>query len=694
MRRDTSAETPAGISGEPPHRPDIQGLRAVAVGLVVLSHAGVRGLDGGYVGVDVFFVISGFLITSLLLRELDATGRLSFARFYARRAMRLLPAATLVVLVTLVGARVYLSKLRFEEYIGDALGGLLYAENIRLATTGTDYLSEGTPPSPFQHFWSLAVEEQFYLLWPLLLFLGWRAARGHRARVAALTAALCLVSFGLSVTVTGSSPSWGYFGTHTRFWELGAGALLALGVGRLNRLPARLAAPMTWLGLGCVLLAAVRFDDATPYPGHFALLPVLGTALVLAGGCSPARGDARLLLALRPATWLGGVSYGWYLWHWPLLVIGPTALGRADDEGTTLPLLLGAVALLLAWGTLHLVENPPRLHVGLRRRPRRALGVGFGLSASATAVILVASAFPPPISSDSPAPALGEALADAADPRAELTRLLAASGDGLPSNLTPALDRIREARSALYRDGCHVEDDSARTPHCVYGDADSERVVVLFGDSHAAQWFPALDRLARENGWKLVTLTKASCKVPTVTTIRDHRAYEGCDTWRSETLTWIRELRPELVIASSSEEGDLARPTDDPLREWADGYRATFAALADSGARLALLLDTVWPVGDPVECAAERPLELGDCANRLPGAVRDQARRDAATEVAETMGVPVIDPVPWLCADTGECPVAVGDTFVYRDDNHLSEAYAAALAPLLGGRIAELWPGA
>jgi len=681
--------TPSSHADQPKHdlRRDVQGLRALAVGLVVASHAGIGLLGGGYVGVDVFFVISGFLITSLLVRELAATGGLSFRLFYARRALRLLPAAILVIVATLAGARLFLSKLRFEEYVGDALGSLFYTANVRLAATGTDYLAEGAPPSPFQHFWSLAVEEQFYLLWPVLLLLGWKLLRLRRRALAGMLTVLCLVSFALSVFTTESSPSWAYFGIHTRLWELGAGALLALSAERLKRLPGLLAAAMGWLGLVFIVASAVAFDDTTSYPGHLAALPTVGAGLVLAAGCAPARGDASLVLGLRPAVWLGGVSYGWYLWHWPLLIIGPMALGMR--ESVRLSLVLAGIALLLAWGTLRLVENPMRFHAGFRRRPWRALGAGLGLSAGATAVILVASVFPPAISSGAAAPVLADAIASASDPQARLAEILADPGSGLPSNLRPALGDVKDERSAVYRDGCHVSYESAKVKQCVYGDESSDVTVVLFGDSHAAQWFPAMDRLAEDNRWRLVSLTKASCKVATVTIIRDGKDYTSCDEWRASALELITELRPSLVVASSSDAGDLARPGD-PLAAWTSGYAEAFASLSASGAKVAVVLDTAWPAGDAVECAARHPLELAECAGHLPGTLPDPLRRQAIRDAAGPAGVTVVDPVPWMCGESGACPVAVADTFVYRDDSHLAEAYAAAIAPVLGMWITSL----
>ncbi|WP_127360055.1 acyltransferase family protein [Actinacidiphila soli] len=673
-------------------RLDIQGLRALAVSLVVLSHAGVAQFSGGYVGVDVFFVISGFLITSLLLRELSTTGRVSIRQFYARRALRLLPASTLVVVTTLAGAWLFLSKIRFTEYVGDALSSAFYAVNFRLALSGTDYLQQGSPPSPFQHFWSLAVEEQFYLVWPLLLVLSWKLARRRHALLAVPLVVLCLVSFWLSLTVTNSSAPWAYFGSHTRIWELGVGALLALWAARttvLERIPAGLSAPMTWIGMASIVLAALRFDESTPFPGYHALLPVLGTALVLTGGFSPARFDARLMLARKPVVWLGGMSYGWYLWHWPFLIIGPKALGRPDS--IPLALALCAAALLLASVTLRLVENPVRFHRAFKGRPNRALALGVGLSAFVALTSGVAAAFPPPISTGPPAPVLADALTTAPDSQARLTQLLETSGPDLPGNLSPTVAKIKDNKSAIYRDGCHANYEAEEAKPCFYGDPSSDQTIVLFGDSHAAQWFPALDRLAGEHHWKLVSLTKASCKMAEVTIIRNGKPYASCDTWRQNAIAAIEELRPTLVLVSSSEAGDPIKPMSDPRKEWAAGYQKTLQSLVDTGAEVATLLDNPWPKSDAVDCAAKHPLKLQTCANHLPRAIMDQTRRDALRDAAKSTDVAVIDPQPWLCTPEGDCPVVVGNTVVYRDDSHMAETFVESLAPLLNDRLSDLF---
>ncbi|MGW2279398.1 acyltransferase family protein [Streptomyces sp. NPDC001770] len=671
------------------HRPDIQGLRAVAVGLVVLSHAGVATVAGGYVGVDVFFVISGFLITSLLLRERAATGRVSVRAFYARRALRLLPAASVVTVTTLAGAWLFLSKARLAEYAGDALASALYAVNFRLALAGTDYLAQDSPPSPFQHFWSLAVEEQFYLVWPLLLLLALRLARGRYGRAALPLGAVCLGSFALGILLTRASAPWAYFGSPPRAWELGAGALTALAADRLRRLPAPLAAALTWLGLACVLVAALRFDDATPFPGYRAALPVLGAALVLGAGCAPARCGAGLLLGLRPLVWTGGLSYGWYLWHWPLLVIAPAALGT--EGGVPAALGLCAVGLGLAWPTLRLVENPVRFHRALKGRPRRALLLGAGLSAGITALALTAAAVPPTIETGPPAPALAAELTGATDPGTRLTRLLATAPAELPSNLAPTLAGVRSARSAVYRDGCQAGYEGTDVPPCVYGDGTASRTVVLFGDSHAAQWFPALERVATEHHWRLVSLTKASCKAAEVTIVTGGKPYTACDTWRDKAIERINSLRPDLVVVSSSDAGDPVHPAADGLGQWTDGFEAVYRRLATPGTRVAALLDTPWPLGDPVDCAANNSTRLHACAATVGAATHDPTRRAAVRAAATATGAALVDPRPWICdTHAHRCPVVVGNVSVYRDDSHLADGYAAALAPVLGPVVERL----
>ncbi|WP_127498889.1 acyltransferase family protein [Actinoplanes solisilvae] len=379
----TGVRHPAALAAAGParFRPDIEGLRAIAVLLVVLYHAGVPGLAGGFVGVDVFFVISGFLITALMLREIRETGRLSLIDFYARRARRILPAAAFVLVATLLAGYHWLGFLRGDEIAEDVTWAALFAANFRFATEGVDYLASQGALSPVQHFWSLAVEEQFYLVFPaaivLLLWLGFRWAIGY------WLAAAVAASFAYSIWLSGP---WAYFSPATRAWELGAGCLLALAATRLDRVPARLATAMAGTGLALIVVAALTFNEMTRFPGYAAALPVLATVLVLAG-----RGDS--VLGRRPLLWLGRLSYSFYLWHWPVLIVASQAYGGVLPATTRAALVVGSLGLAVV--TYFCVENPIRRGARLRRSPLLTLCLAAWLIVTPLALARFTTATPP-----------------------------------------------------------------------------------------------------------------------------------------------------------------------------------------------------------------------------------------------------------------------------------------------------------
>ncbi|GAA1802715.1 SGNH hydrolase domain-containing protein [Luedemannella flava] len=660
----------------PGFRPDIEGLRAVAVLLVVLHHAGVPMLDGGYVGVDVFFVISGYLITTLLSQELHGTGRIRLSRFYARRATRLLPAAVLVIVVTVAASWLLMPTTRLRGLAGDAITSALYTVNYRTAAAGIDYFQSTSPPSPLQHFWSLAVEEQFYLVWPVLLLL---CARRRRA-VFWVLAAVAVGSLALSVWQTDRAAPWAYFGAHTRAWELAAGALLALTA-------LRLPAVASWVGLGAILTAAVTFDAGTAFPGYAAALPVAGAALIIAAG--PGRGAARLLDA-RPCQVIGRLSYGWYLWHWPVLLIVPVALRLPGS--VALGLALSVLALGLAAVTHRLVENPVRFRPSLRARPGRALVVGAALSCCAAGIGLTARTLPPPLPVGPPAPDTRALLAASPTPDATITDLLAASTGTarVPANLVPGLFTVSTLRPTSYRDGCHNDfaDVVVDVARCTYGDRAGRTTVVLVGDSHAAQWLPALEPIAAERGWRLVALTKAACKVPAVAIFSNvlRRPYGECDVWRERAFTAIADLRPALVVMASSEKDRPVRVTGDVDRTWVDGWVRSAHRLAATGSRPVLLNDTVWPRGNAPDCLTTPGRDIPACQPTRDEAIMAPDRRRLLATTMRAAGVAVIDPAPWLCTAT-LCPPVVGNVLVHADASHLTTTYAAALAHVLGPRL-------
>ncbi|WP_329048324.1 acyltransferase [Amycolatopsis sp. NBC_01488] len=684
-------------------RPDVEGLRAVAIAAVVLFHAGVPGVSGGFAGVDVFFVISGFLITRLLWRELRSTGSVRLARFYGARARRLLPAAGTVVVTTSIGAVALLPPLQARDVLGDGIASALYAGNYRFALQGTSYLAADTPPSPFQHYWSLGVEEQFYLLWPTLMIgAAVLARRGGRRSPATpyllVLLSIAAASFALSVIWTRVLPPWAFFSLPSRAWELATGGVVALTAGRWARLPAPVAGVAGCAGLAAIAVACVRLDGTTPYPGIAALLPVLGAAMVIVAGCAEPRRGAGRVLSPAPMRALGRLSYSWYLWHWPVLLLAPSLLGHpltlAERLGTA------AVSGALAVVTMVLIENPGRFATPLRRSPVRSLLLGGSVTAVAVSAGLVLSVRTPVPTGHgiaAPAPTVRTPTAPAArtaDARdlvlkqliAQVQASVAASAavSGVPVNLTPSLGEAKNDKATVFLNGCVRSWRDLGQPPCRSGDPRSATTVALVGDSHAAMWSPALETLAGQRHWRLETLSKVTCPLLDLPLTSPYlgREYVECEQWRGQILTRLRAEHPRLVVLGTSRRYGADFGFTVYSRPWLDSLARTVAELRSTGAAVLVL----GPVPDPQStvptCLSAHLDDAAACAPPEPVAVNTAG---IAAEAAATTarGGDYADLTQLFCT-TQRCPVIVGDTLVYRDDNHLTTTYARTLAPLIG----------
>ena len=362
--------------GDRKFRPDVEGLRAVAIVLVVLFHAGVPGVTGGFVGVDVFFVLSGFVITGLLLREHAASGKTRLLAFYGRRSRRILPAATLVIILTVLASYRWLGFLVGDDTARVARTASLFYANFHFIATGTDYLGSQAPPSALQNYWSLSVEEQFYLVYPTLFILAalsWKRV-AIRPKLTVLLVASIVASFVWSIHQTAANPVAAFFSPFTRAWELALGALVAVASVQLAKLPRHLAAVMTWAGLGGIVVAALTYTSATPYPGVAVALPAISTALIVAGGMARPRAGSEVLLRVPPFQWMGKLSYSLYLWHWPILIIAAQHVGHPLSVEDNLLWVL--FALVLSVGSYFLVENPIRHWKFLTRSGARSVSLG------------------------------------------------------------------------------------------------------------------------------------------------------------------------------------------------------------------------------------------------------------------------------------------------------------------------------
>jgi peptidoglycan/LPS O-acetylase OafA/YrhL len=371
--------------GDRKFRPDVEGLRAVAIVLVVLFHAGVPWLTGGFVGVDVFFVLSGFVITGLLLREHAVSGKTRLLAFYGRRSRRILPAATLVIIATVLAAYHWLGFLTGNDTAGVGRTASLFYSNFHFIATGTNYLASQAPPSALQNFWSLSVEEQFYIVYPTLFILAclcWRRIDVRLKLVALLTCGIA-ASLAWSIHQTSTDEIAAFFSPFTRAWELALGGLVAVASPQLAKIPRTIALAMSWVGLAGIAVAAILYSSTTTYPGSAAMLPVFGAALVVAGGTARPRLGGELLLRLPPFQWMGKLSYSLYLWHWPILIIAAQYAGHSLSVEDNLLWVLLALGLSVA--SFFLVENPIRHSRFLARSGLRSVLLGavlIGLSLS------------------------------------------------------------------------------------------------------------------------------------------------------------------------------------------------------------------------------------------------------------------------------------------------------------------------
>ncbi|MBO0609044.1 acyltransferase family protein [Myceligenerans salitolerans] len=681
-RRRAHVAAPTAHAG---FRPDIEGLRAVAIGLVLLYHAGWGIVSGGFIGVDVFFVLSGFLITGLLIREVERTGRVSLKEFYARRAKRLLPAAALVLAVSALVTRLTGSVVEWATFGGDIVAAAIYLVNWRLAERSVDYLAEGTSQSPVQHFWSLAVEEQFYIVWPLVLLVVALVVRRTGVRLRpTMAVGLALVgvpSLVWSVTATANLPAEAFFVTTTRLWELAIGAFIAVGAPLWVKVPALAARFLGWAGLAVIAACALLLDETVAWPGSMALLPTLATAAVVVSGSN---GHAPRLLSTGPMVWIGGLSYSLYLWHWPLLIGATNVFGGIDALTGTL-VVIGSI--VPAWLSLRFVENPVRRAPSLARSAGRTLTLGLVLTlVGVLAGFALVRAVPQ--------------VGTVAEGEARGAAVLRQNGDGSRTGvettdsvgaMTPqpvaAVDDIPSA----YDRGCQVPQDAVVPSYCEYGDPEGGKLVVLAGDSKALQWVDAIDRIAQDEGWRLLVATKSSCGLYDAVPATQGPVYEECQEYNTALLGELAEMKPDAVILSQRHGLAIDPVTGEPSRKaMVDGMARAWKKLVASGIDVTTILDNPSPVGvaggEVYKCVAENPDKLSACSfDRAAGLEGSGARaqKAAADRVPAVKVVRVAD----LFCDETRCPAVIGNVLVYRQGSHVTNTYALSAVPVLRERL-------
>jgi len=640
-----------GTVGSGEFRSDIEGLRAISIFVVVLYHAKITLFSGGFVGVDVFFVISGFLITGLLLREIERYHRIDLVAFWARRARRLLPNAVLVLATTLLVTMVLFPLAQREANTRDVISALLYFSNYRFAERAVDYFDQDVQGSAVLHFWSLSVEEQFYIGWPLLLIgVAWLYGTHSNRRALWTLIGIGCTSFSLSLFWMTKSQPDAFFHTEARIWELAVGALLAAAYGRIVRLRPIIHSILAWIGLSGIVVSVTMFDDSLVYPGFWAIIPVVSTAAVIAGG-SAGKLSPKNVLTLPPLQWLGRRSYSVYLWHWPLMVILPYALPGLPHAN----LIAVALVLPIAAAAFSFLEEPIRRRAQQDVSPRRTLGFAF-----AGCSILCIASF--------------------AIPHLDQVR---------GAHLRDLSQRISEAKAdgpRMVGGTCEPGGDAAGLS-CRFGHPEGA-VVVLFGDSHAEHLFDGVYEATKSSNQPLWVLIRHGCPpIDLVIYSPALRAVDtGCSEWRAKAIRRVIAERPSLVLISTYTA--VAEKLSDPntgqrlergasIALWKQGFLAVLNQFNQAGLKVIVVRDT----------PRSRRDNVLDCLARSEGDVCGTARREAVDwempdiEVARRIPtVGVLDLTDHFCGQH-VCPAIKDGIIIYRNNNHLTASFSKTLAP-------------
>lgn len=648
------------------YRADIEGLRAIAILLVVAAHAQISPLAGGFVGVDVFFVLSGYLISGLLLQEIAQTGQVNLLQFYVRRLKRLLPALLLMLLVTSLAATIIIAPFVQQSYANTASYASLWLSNVYFAFAKLNYFDANLNQQLHLHTWSLGVEEQFYLFWPMLVlfFLGafaWQGAQQNHRRLWLSLGGVLVLCLLLAVFLAYTTPAWGFYLMPARAWQFALGALVLLASDGLkvkrisqvhlwlhNRLALNL---LAILGLGLILSAAHLLNNNTPYPSFWALWPSLGTALLLFVGASERPPVVMQVLSLPPLQWLGTVSYSWYLWHWPVLILGHQLEQYAQSNASLL-----AISLLLASLSYYFVEYPLRTNRWLSQKTVVTLSSAVGLMAIAFG----------------------------------LTQIWQQrSQQWLMSASQQVYEQVRTDLPRLYAMGCDDWFYSAQVKLCHFGSDKATRVVVLVGDSIGAQWFPALEKLYQNDDWQLLVFTKSSCPIVDEPYFysRIGREYYECQVWRNAVFAWIHQFKPEVVFIGSHLAGFNAQ-------QWIKGSQRLLARISENVKQIYLLQPTLALPFDGPACLAKqqwqaRWFQVADCSANVDSQ-RHDALRTWLQQAAESFNnVRLLDMNPVICPQN-HCQAQRADQIIFRDNQHLTARYVASLSNAFIKQIQEV----
>jgi peptidoglycan/LPS O-acetylase OafA/YrhL len=641
----------------PAFRPDIEGLRGLAVLLVVLFHCGLPGVAGGFVGVDVFFVLSGFLITGLLVAEIQKTSDLDLLQFYARRVRRLLPAFVLTLISTLLIGALILTPHELDVAGHASRAAALYTSNLFFDINAGDYFAPDVKTNPLLHTWSLAVEEQFYLFWPLLVLTSIRWCRSMIGLVVVLST-VTILSLSIGVWFTARGSTFAFYELPARAWEFSLGGLAVLLPCRTPKMHYACWLALGWLGVFSILGSAHFLESNVGFPGWIALIPVMGTVACLIAGTAYPKSGIGVVLHSAPLQTLGRLSYSWYLWHWPFLVFAAALLPTISSPAKV---ATAVASLAVAAASYHFVENPVRFHPILLKRPALSVALAGVVTLCSLSVAFLTMSFAGQL---------------AKEPKMK--------------PITAAINDV----TRLPRQDCVSGLQSVEVKICQFGNASSAVNIVLFGDSHAIQWFNPLERIASSKGWKLITVVKSSCPAFDIKPPgHSPGTLATCARWRADSLERIVELNPSIVfmgnLTSSLGQKDRSNPGKTvPLDGLEEGVRRTLEPLV--GLRVVIMRDTPYFSYDIPTCLARSarhtwyPVALCEADESVVlNAAIFKSEQDGARGLSNVHFIDITDRI----CKKGTCKPIQGNALIYRDHHHLTGSFADSLMPILDRQL-------
>ena len=646
-------------------RADIQALRAIAVVAVVINHSKIA-LPSGFIGVDMFFVISGFLITQHLYKELNNNGIISLRSFYARRIMRILPPAIIILIITLLLSLSFLSPVQLMSNLYDGLWATFSWLNYRLGLNGSNYFGNNQAVSPFQHFWSLCVEEQFYFVWPLVMLAVFRQF-GLSNLCKALNwtlLAIIVITLGLSIWTTNNNPSLAYFGLHTRAWQLAIGAWLAINLKYFVNIKNITGQILFWLGTVILGFGLWVINESTAYPSWWALIPTLATVLIIASGSNPTKNPTiqQKIFELPILQYLGNISYSWYLVHWPVMVVMFYNIGESiQPSDKILSIIIGFVLTVIFY---HSVEKPIRFNRYFKDNQKRIFALGISLITVCALLFSLAFFYQNRNTETNSRPKLTKTsdLKIKIQESAKLTQLSPQLNSFLPQ-----LGQDKYKGCFSERENTVIEEQMT----CTLGDTTSKRTMILIGDSHAWQWTQAWSNIALKHKFKLITFTKSSCAMQDIIP-----EYSACVSWRNQVFERMRSIKPDIIIASGMTYNESTT----------ENYREYLLKLKSISNKIISMQDTPYPTLNVPECLPKNLNNIANCSfQRSKATFASEARaRDIA--IVRELGIQTINPFDWFCTET-ICPPVIDGIFVYFDVNHISTTYADYLTNILDNEI-------